>query len=174
MSSVTSGRGPTTVRGKFADLFGLDLRSLAIFRVGLGLLLLGDLAIRAGDLSAHYTDQGVLPRSALTARHYVSLHFLDGTADFQGALFVLAGLAALALLAGWRTRAATVVSWLLLMSLHARNPMILQGGDALLRLLLFWGMFLPLGARWSVDGLLRRGGGPAGGREVSAASAALL
>src|SRR5436305_10055773 len=114
MSSVTPGRGPAAVRGKLAELFGLDLRSLAIFRIGLGLLLLGDLAVRAGDLSAHYTDQGVLPRSALAAHHYVSLHCLDGTADFQGALFVLAGLAALALLAGWQTRAATVVSWLLL------------------------------------------------------------
>jgi hypothetical protein len=28
---------------------------------------------------------------------------------------------------------------------------VLQAGDALLRLLLFWGMLLPLGARWSVD-----------------------
>ena len=29
--------------------------------------------------------------------------------------------------------------------------MVLQGGDVLLRALFFWGLFLPLGARWSVD-----------------------
>jgi hypothetical protein len=104
----------------------------------------------------------------------VSLHLLDGSADFQGALFVLAGLFALALLLGWWTRLATAASWFLLMSLHARNPMILQGGDTLLRLLLFWGIFLPLGARWSLDGLRRPGGRPPGDAEVSAGSAALV
>jgi hypothetical protein len=31
--------------------------------------------------------------------------------------------------------------------------MVLQGGDDLLRALLFWSLFLPLGARASVDAL---------------------
>jgi hypothetical protein len=165
-------RGLAAGRGKLAELFGLDLRSLAAFRIGLGLLLLADLAVRAGDLSAHYTDDGVLPRSAITSSRYVSLHMLDGSADFQAALFLFAGLCAAALLVGWRTRLATAASWFLLMSLHARNPMVLQGGDNLLRLLLFWAMFLPLGARWSLDA--RRGGRPPGAAEVSVASAALI
>ena len=161
-------------RGKLAELVGLDLRSLAAFRIGLGAILLLDLVGRAGDLVAHYTDHGVLPRSAITNSWKLSLHMLDGTADFQGALFVVAGLAALALLVGWHTRLATGASWFLLLSLHARNPMVLQGGDCLLRLLLFWGMFLPLGARASADRLLRRGGGPPGNRVASAGAAALL
>jgi hypothetical protein len=164
---------PSAVRGKLAELFGLDLRSLAVFRIGLGVLLLADLVGRAADLGAHYTDEGVLPRSAIAAPRYVSLHLLGGSADFEGALFLLAGLCALALLVGWWTRLATAASWFLLMSLHARNPMVLQGGDTLLRLLLFWGMFLPLGARWSLDGL-RRGGRPPGDAVVSAGSAALV
>ena len=115
----------------------------------------------------------MLPRSAITTPRYVSLHFLDGTADFQGALFVIAGLFALALLVGWWTRLATAASWFLLTSLHARNPMVLQGGDTLLRLLLFWGLFLPLGraGRWTA---WRRGGRPPGDAEVSAGSAALV
>jgi Vitamin K-dependent gamma-carboxylase len=178
MGLIWPGTAPdrrlAAVRGKLAELFGLDLRSLAVFRIGLGVLLLSDLIGRAGDLGAHYTDEGVLPRSAITTPRYVSIHLLDGTADFQGALFVLAGLFALALLVGWWTRLATGASWFLLMSLHARNPMILQGGDTLLRLLLFWGLFLPLGARWSLDGLRRRDGLPAGNAEVSAGSAALV
>jgi hypothetical protein len=167
--------GPAAVRGLFKKWFGLDLRSLAAFRIGLALLLLTDLVGRAGDLSAHYTDQGVLPISAVTAPRYLSLHLLDGTADFQAALFVFASLCAVALLVGWWTRAATAASWFLLMSLHARNPMVLQGGDTLLRLLLFWGLFLPLGARWSLDALReRRGRPPAEERVVSAGSAALV
>src|SRR6188508_3787652 len=44
------------------DHYGLDLRSLAVFRMGVGYLLLSDLVRRAFDLRAHYTDVGVLPR----------------------------------------------------------------------------------------------------------------
>ena len=40
---------------------------------------------------------------------------------------------------------------MLLTSLQSRNPIVLNGGDAILRLLLFWSMLLPLGARWSLD-----------------------
>jgi hypothetical protein len=99
---------------------------------------------------------------------------LGGSAAFQGALFAVAGLFAVALLVGWRTRLAACASWFLLVSLHARNPMVLQGGDVLLRLLLFWGNFLPLGARCSVGGLFRRGDKPPPSRALSMGTAALL
>jgi hypothetical protein len=142
-------------RERLAILGGVDLRSLAVLRVGLAVLLGVDLASRAGDLSAHYSDAGVLPRSALFEseglRAYLSLHSLSGSVWWQAALFLLAGYFALMLLLGVRTRLATFASWVLLLSLHHRNPVVLQAGDALLRLLLFWGMLLPLGARWSVD-----------------------
>lgn len=42
----------------------------------------------------------------------------------------------------------------MLLSLHNRNGLILQGGDDLLRMVLFWGMFIPWGARYSCDALL--------------------
>ena len=51
------------------------------------------------------------------------------------------GLVALALLVGYRTRIATIFSWVLLISLQARNVFITQGGDALTVVLLFWGLF---------------------------------
>ena len=40
------------------QIFGLDVRSLALFRVMLGLVMIGDLMNRAIDLHAHYTDSG--------------------------------------------------------------------------------------------------------------------
>ncbi|MFC4451495.1 HTTM domain-containing protein [Halorussus aquaticus] len=140
-----------------ARRFGVDPRALAALRVSLGVLLLTDLLLRSRDLVAFYTDAGVLPRSVL--REHVggiaalSLHALSGSAWVQGLLFVLAGAAAAALLVGYRTTLATAVSFVLLVSLHARNPVLLNGGDSLLRRLLFWGAFLPLGRRWSVDAL---------------------
>ena len=47
------------------DLFGIDTRSLAVLRVALALIILADLAIRASELSAFYTEDGVLPRALL-------------------------------------------------------------------------------------------------------------
>ena len=55
-------------RAKVGELFGADLRSLAVFRVVLAALVLTDLASRATDLYAHYTDRGVLPRRSFWRR----------------------------------------------------------------------------------------------------------
>src|SRR5579872_42470 len=137
-------------------MFRIDHRSLAAFRVAIALVMFWDLAVRATDLVAHYTDAGVLPRHVLrdlvlTSRPYFSIHTLGGSARFEAALFGVAALCALALLAGFQTRAASVACWFLTCSLHTRNPLILHGGDDLLRLLLFWALFVPLGAAWSVD-----------------------
>ena len=41
---------------KIAEIFGADLRSLAVFRIVLALLVLAVLVTRATDLSAFYTD----------------------------------------------------------------------------------------------------------------------
>ena len=133
--------------------FAIDPRALAAFRISLGVLLLVDLLRRARLLEAFYTDAGVLPREALFADYSsaYSLHALSGEPWVQGLLFLVAGGFALALVCGYHTRVAALVSWLLLISLHIRNPMVLNAGDILLRMLLFWGLFLPLGARWSID-----------------------
>ena len=132
-------------------LFSIDPRSLAAFRIVLAGVLLADLAIRATALVAFYTDSGAVPRSLLPTGQFPSLHALAGSVAWEAFLFTLAALAALGLLVGWRTRMATIVSWCLLASLHARNPLVINSGDSLLRMMLFWGMFLPLGRVWSVD-----------------------
>ncbi|WP_126664233.1 HTTM domain-containing protein [Haloterrigena salifodinae] len=131
----------------------IDLRALAAFRIAVGALLLVDLLLRARELGKFYTDAGVLPREALFADYssVYSLHAVSGEAWAQALLFFVAGAFALAVTVGYRTRTATAVSWLLLISLHVRNPMVINGGDMLLRMLCFWGMFLPLGERWSID-----------------------
>lgn len=163
---------------RFAELFGVDLRSLAVFRIGIALVVLFDLASRALDLHAQYTDVGVLPRSALLNdfghQFYISLHLASGEAIIQGLLFLFAAFVALALLVGYRSRTAAVLTWLLLVSLQNRNPVVLQGGDVLLRVLMFWAMFLPLGARFSVDAALDTGPGLYAKRFLSVGSAALL
>ena len=144
-------------RAAVEEVFGLDTRSLAVMRVGLGLLILADLSVRSTDVTAFYTDQGVLPRKAwleLTYRELqYSLHMGGGMAQHQLFLFGVAAVFAVMLVVGYRTRLATIASWVLLVSLQNRNAYVLQSGDVVFRLLLFWSMFLPLGARASVDAL---------------------
>lgn len=145
----------------FLNLFGIDLRALACFRVVLASLLFADLGCRAKDLTAFYTDDGVLPREILYGKFpghaYFSLHALGGSAGFEAALFILHAVFALALLAGYRAHLSAFLCWLMLVSLDARNPLILQNGDIYFVLLFFWSLFLPLGARWSLDRAGRAG-----------------
>ena len=139
-------------------VFSIDLRSLALFRVMLGSVLLMDLVLRSFHLATFYTDQGVLPRKDLldvAHRWYVSLHTASGELWWQVLLFAIAALFALALVVGYRTRIATIGSFVLVVSLLNRNPLVLQGGDQLLAVICFWAMFLPLGARRSVDAALQ-------------------
>lgn len=147
-------------RARFEELVGLDLRSLAALRVAVAGVLIWDLLFRLRDLEAHYTDVGILPRADLLEWKAdipsFSFHLASGSTLFQALLFAVALGAAFAMLVGWRTRIATVVSWALLASLHARHPLLLHGGDLLLRMLLFWAMFVPWGLAASVDAHARR------------------
>lgn len=165
----------TRGRTALARRFGIDTRALAAFRIFLGLLLLSDLVLRSRDLTAFYTDSGVLPQSVLETRFpglsHLSIHTISGAAWFQAVLFIVAAIFALLLLVGYRTRVSTAISFVLLVSLHARNPVLLNAGDSLLRRLLLWGIFLPLGERWSVDSLYDEGHGE---RVVTLASVGLL
>lgn len=141
---------------RLADVFGLDLRSIGLLRIGIAICLLVDLAGRTGDLVAHYTDAGLFPRDAAIETSdawHVSLHLANGQYAFQAILFAIAALAALCLLIGIHTRLAGIVSWVLIVSLQNRNFIILNGADVLLRMILFFSLFLPLGARFSLDRL---------------------
>ena len=138
-------------------VFVIDLRSLALFRVGLGLLVCFDACGRLGDIGAFYGLDGLLPPSALAAELSPwrwSLHLLNTSTPFQTLLILAQALAGLVIAAGLRTRLATLVAWVLAVSLSNRNPLVIGPGDALLCALLFWSLFLPLAGRWSIDATL--------------------
>lgn len=138
--------------------WALDHRSLALFRIGLGLIMLADLAIRAVDFNAMYVESGMIPQAVAEA-HYASrgagavwsLHWLSTSPLWMALLFALAAVLAAMLLLGRQTRIAAVGSWLLLLSLQTRTPGLQNGGDRLLLVLLFWAIFLPLDRRFALD-----------------------
>ena len=155
--------------------FTVDLRSLAVFRIGLGLVVLGDAILALTNAEMLYTDAGVMPRNWLYDRHWPSigswtLHALSGDITWQIVLISLQVLSGFWLVAGRHTRLATLTCWVLVCSLETRNPAITNGADAMTRLLLFWGLFLPLGGRWSLDALHRRNHGKPFAGETSLCS----
>jgi hypothetical protein len=168
-------RVPASAAAAVRARLGVDPRALAALRVALGLLVLADLALRARDLTAFYTDAGVLPRTLLFDLYptvgRLSLFALSGSVAWAAALFLLTAGVAVALVAGYRSRLAACCLFVLLLSVHARNLPILNAGDSLLRRLLLWGALLPLGARWGLDA---KRGETGRDRVVSIATAGLL
>lgn len=98
---------------------------------------------------------GVFPRRAFIelwqSPTVWTFHSANGQLWFQILLFAVHGFFALWLLVGYRTKIATIFIWILTVSLHNRNMTINSGADDLLRLVLFWSMFLPLDRYWSWD-----------------------
>ena len=164
-----------SVRNAVRSRFEVDTRALAALRITLGTIILLDLIYRAGGLEMYYTDAGAYPLEAYEATYPqfngLSIHALSGELWFQHLLFLVAGVFAVALIVGYRTRLVAVVSLVLLLSLHARNPAVLNGGDRLLRVLLLIALVTPMGERWSIDALRRGSARPA---VASFATAALL
>jgi hypothetical protein len=147
-----------SLRPLCASLFSVDLRSLALLRIGIAWYLLRDLGDRFPDIVTFYTDAGAFPREALyrLERHdawpYPSLHALSGEYGWELFLFAVQAFINLSYLIGYRTRLMGILSWILLISLQNRNHLILHGGDQMIRHLLFWSLLVPVGARFSVDG----------------------
>ncbi len=136
------------------DIFRIDLRALAILRIGLGVLILWDLLSRVRWLEACYTDAGfytVEYSKAGSDAGAWSLFWLNGSYGFALSLWIVTALAAVLLILGLKTRLATIACLVLCYSMFVRMPLVLDGGHVLLRMLLFWSVFLPLGAVWSLD-----------------------
>ena len=137
--------------------FSLDTRSLALFRVSVAIILIVDfLFTRLPYFKLFYTDKGLLPlKDFLNSDSFwastSSLNFISSSYVYQVALFALAILCFFMLLIGHKTRWAVFGSWVLLVSFHSRNFLIINSGDTLLCLMLFWALYLPLNRHFSVD-----------------------
>ena len=136
----------------------LDLRSLALGRALMGLSLLLDLRERLRDLEAFYTDDSCCPRAVTLGggdprlrQTDFSFYFATGAPWTVTLLLCCGGASAVSLMLGYNTQLSCFLCWLHWRSIEARNGPIHQAGDLLLRLMLWWGLFLPLGALWSLD-----------------------
>lgn len=136
-------------------VFALDLRAIALARMAIGVLILVDLLIRCQDIGAFYLPDGITPVGAMPAspnsfKHLELYRHVESWWGVAG-LMLLAAVFAVSLAVGFYSRTSGLISWYLLASIQNRNLYVNDGGDLTLKIFLFIGLFLPLGARWSVD-----------------------
>ena len=139
------------------NYLSFDLRALALMRIGMAALIMLDLCTRLTDLEVFYSNTGVVPLHMLFEnmwnKYFISVHTVSGAWQVQLIIFLFAFFCAMMLFIGYRTKLFTFLCWFMMLSLHNRNGLILQGGDDLMRMVLFWGIFIPWGNFYSYDGL---------------------
>src|SRR5450432_3703277 len=120
----------------------VDPRPLALFRILFGSVAFVDLLLRLPDVGFFFSDEGYAPRQlAPTLVQGWSLFRLVGSPGAVLALYCTGLLAVAALTLGFKTRWASIATFLFLASLHLRNPLISIGPDRILAVMSFWLMF---------------------------------
>ena len=138
-----------------------DVAPVALFRIVFGLLLFNWFWQLFPNLTAFFTDEGILPRHELALTYPDRLSLLNLSGDWWpvAILWAVSCLVALAVTVGWHTRLACLLAFVLVSSFSWRDPLILDGSDFVFRVVPLWLAFTPAGARWSIDA--RRRGPPA-------------
>jgi hypothetical protein len=155
--AVTTNRIYERVRSVYLTA---DLRSLALGRIVLALVLLRDLIGRWLELGIWYTNDGIIPNHTMLWRppwdHVFSLFYL-ASYKYEAAIgFAICLGVYLTLLVGYRTKLAQIAATICMISLHGRTLLFDNGGDVVLGLLTIWTTFLPTGRFFSVDAVLAR------------------
>ncbi len=71
-------------------------------------------------------------------------------------VFAVGILSSLLLTLGWHSRINAFITWLVWVSMWNRNPLILDGDDALIKLMCFYLMLSACGNCWSIDAYLKK------------------
>ncbi len=146
-------------KSAFLDrMFSIDYRTLALFRICLGLLILHEFIAFGWDLRAFFSNEGVLPGSFFVPMakpawqiRQCSIFFINDSVLFVSILFILGSASCLFYIVGWKTRWANFWMWFFLMSVHVRNPYLIEGFDVYVRFMAFWSLFLPMAEKYAWD-----------------------
>lgn len=117
-----------------------------------------DIGRRMRYLELMYTDQGIVTNESIVQAPFNTydfsiLHAFGGTTEVT-IFFWIGLLIAFIYTLGWRTKLFQVLLAVVLISIHYRNILMENGGDQVMNAYCIWSIFLPLGARYSVDSLL--------------------
>ena len=133
----------------------VDTRWLGVFRIALGVLLMVEVARRFYYAVPFYTNDGLLPNHfslfAPMGGSVFSIYHAFSTYGEVAVAFAATFAVFLGFTLGYRTRLFHVLSALCITSLNARNLFVQNGGTVVVNILTVYSLFLPLGARFSLD-----------------------
>jgi predicted DCC family thiol-disulfide oxidoreductase YuxK len=140
--------------------FSFDDRSMGLYRVLIGMIVVADVIYRLEDLTNFYTDVGLVPRSIFVSEMSMpwsfSFHLANGSFAFAALMFSIHALFGLMLVFGYKSRWAMVGAYIMTFSVHNRNWLVNNGGDDVLRSILFISIFLPLNRCFSLDSAMQK------------------
>ena len=135
----------------------IDARQYAVLRIAFGFLSAVYLFELWPYLPSQFSNNGWLNNSRQVEGQNGgswSLYFLDSGKHSVAIAYSIMGIgliSALFLTIGWHSRYAAFITWLVWISLWNRNPLILDGDDAVLKIMCFYLMLAPCGRAWSMD-----------------------
>lgn len=128
-------------------------RGFAFMRIGFGLVTIIYGLGRLPNVTRYFSTAGLVtdelaPRLLRDHYHYTLLSWFSEPSAVL-ALYCLFLAAAFCMVIGFRPRIATIIATILLFSFHERNPLILGGGDTVLRNVAFLLCLAPVGKAFS-------------------------
>ena len=137
-----------------------DVAPVALFRILFGLLLFNWFWQLFPNLTAFFTDEGILPRHELARSDPDRVSLLNLSGDWWpvAIVWLISCVVAVALTLGWHTRVMSLLAFVLVSSFSLRDPLILDGSDLVFRFVPLWLTFTAAGERWSLDARRRRDG----------------
>ena len=151
-----------SLKSNNSDGFFLDLRSLALFRIGIGVVLIVNLMVRLTMPNYLPIQGGILPSELMSFGGSCpwSFHFFWHSFWFQYLLIGLNLLLCFCYLLGHRMRYTAPLVFLFTLSINYSNCWSLNSGDVQLVLVLLLSCFLPMSSFWSLDQILAAGSLP--------------
>jgi len=133
----------------------IDLRALGVFRIAIGTIAVIDVARRFPLIELFYSNSGLLSNHfslflPFNEFSFSLLYAFSRPAEVRVVFLLILGCAVVFTL-GYRTRLFHALTLAGVLSIHGRNPMVENGGDVVLNLMLVWALVLPLGARFGID-----------------------
>jgi hypothetical protein len=145
----------TFVRDRWLSM---DLRTLGLFRIAFGICLIANLVDHwiGGNLTTFFSNDGVLTNhfalfAPIQQREW-SLLFAFSRPGEVAVAFSLILVVYVLYTIGWRTRLMQLLVLVCFISILNRNLLLQDGGSFTCSVLALWTAFMPLGARFSVDG----------------------
>ncbi len=155
--TVTKGSSKNTATTtsssiSFFNLYGLDLRSIAFFRIALGLnIILNIIQYRLFNISSFYGPDAIVPIEHIRSYYGENFSLLFSIENETVILiyFLITLLLAVLYTLGIKSRWLSWPLLLLFAGIVNRNPMAAHGVEFLIEISLFWGIFLPLDNSYS-------------------------